>query len=51
MVICDVFCDSCCREIYLPSLDMDAEVGGDDCTKISSNIKKLENKLIPENKI
>ena len=27
---------------------MDAEVGGDDCTKISSNIKKLENKLIPK---
>ena len=36
-------------QIHLPNLDMDAEVGGDDCTKISSNMKKLENKLIPEN--
>ncbi len=26
---------------------MDAEVGGEDCTKINSSMKKLENKLIP----
>ncbi len=41
------------REFYqdranLPNLDMDADVGGEDCTKINSSMKKLENRLIPE---
>ena len=36
-------------EVYiLPSLDIEADVGGEDWTKISSRMKKLENKLIPE---
>ena len=26
---------------------MECDVGGDDCTRISNNTKKLENKLIP----
>ena len=35
------------ERFYLPSSDMECDVGGDDCTRISNNTKKLENKLIP----
>ena len=34
--------------LKLPNLEMDADVGGDDWTNMSSKMKKLENRLIPE---
>lgn len=37
-------------KLYLPKSDIECDVGGDDCTRISKSTKKLENKLIPEKK-
>ena len=34
----------------VPSLEIEADVGGDDWTRMSSRMKKLENKLIPGKK-
>ena len=36
--------------LYLPNREIDADVGGDDWTRMRSRMKKLENRLIPVKK-